>query len=496
MVSTPDINFPEQPDPANLARQQGESNLEAAIATALLNQVSEVTPFGTVSYQQTGGLGQQPQAQQSPISRFRGGDGGAFRGVQPQIFGQPRPVGGAPAGGGISVGGIDIPQFTRTVELTPAAQAQLESQQAVGQNLAQLAQENIGAVRGAQQQGLDFANLPAMVSGVEGSAISEGPQARLREFDPLQGIDTQGLFGLRPDFAQQGQELEQATFERGRSLLEPQFSQQHQQAELRLSERGLPLSSRAGQNILGGLETARGRQLNELALASVGAGRAEQERLANQAARLRQQQFGERAMGAEFANLARGQGFGQALQAGGFANQAQQQAFQQAAQNAAIQNAARGAGFQERAFLRNLPLSDIATLLGTAGQPQLPQFQPTPSVGVQAPDIIGATLGAGQQGLQQAKIQQDARSSLLGGLFDLGGSLGSAAILASDIRVKDNIRRIGKINGFNLYEYQYKGENDNVIGVLAQEVERVNPDAVVIINGIRHVNYDLILEAA
>ena len=188
------------------------------------------------------------------------------------------------------------------------------------------------------------------------------------------------------------------------------------------------------------------------------------------------------------------QAFGQSLAGQQAANAAQQLSYNQAAGNAQLQNAARQGGFQERSYLRNMPLNDIAALMGQAGGVQLPQFQQMPNVAVQSGDLIGATLGAQQNALQQAQIQQQAKSSMMGGLFDLAGSVGGAAIMASDIRVKDDIERIGLVNGIPLYKFRYKGQDEETIGVMAQEVEQIIPDAVIEINGIKHVDYDMVMK--
>lgn len=67
------------------------------------------------------------------------------------------------------------------------------------------------------------------------------------------------------------------------------------------------------------------------------------------------------------------------------------------------------------------------------------------------------------------------------------------ALMASDINVKKNIKKIGEKNGYNWYKFEYKeglglpeGKQE---GVIAQEVEKVNPEAVTEINGIKHVDY-------
>lgn len=98
------------------------------------------------------------------------------------------------------------------------------------------------------------------------------------------------------------------------------------------------------------------------------------------------------------------------------------------------------------------------------------------------------------------KAQQAANAGMWNNISNLGssalgagGSVGTAAILASDINVKKNINKIGEKGGYNLYEFEYKDglglPKGKQTGVIAQEVEKINPDAVVEINGIKHVDY-------
>jgi hypothetical protein len=81
----------------------------------------------------------------------------------------------------------------------------------------------------------------------------------------------------------------------------------------------------------------------------------------------------------------------------------------------------------------------------------------------------------------------------------LGGTLGAAAIM-SDIRTKENIVKIGIAeNGLPVYVYEYKPEYKDEaghgvhIGVMAQDVEQVMPEAVITrADGIKMVNYGVL----
>ena len=61
----------------------------------------------------------------------------------------------------------------------------------------------------------------------------------------------------------------------------------------------------------------------------------------------------------------------------------------------------------------------------------------------------------------------------------------------SDERLKENIHPIGKTHdGQNIYRYNYKGEPETRIGLLAQEVEHKHPEAVGLAGGYKTVDYD------
>jgi len=76
------------------------------------------------------------------------------------------------------------------------------------------------------------------------------------------------------------------------------------------------------------------------------------------------------------------------------------------------------------------------------------------------------------------------------GFMNMIGSLGSAAIMASDVRVKENIEKDGStLKGYPVYRYNYVGDPTPRRGVMAQDVEKHNPAAVGEFGGVKHVNY-------
>jgi hypothetical protein len=67
---------------------------------------------------------------------------------------------------------------------------------------------------------------------------------------------------------------------------------------------------------------------------------------------------------------------------------------------------------------------------------------------------------------------------------------------ASDERLKENIEKVGKLDGHSLYRYNYKGDDQEQIGVMAQEVEKKRPDAVKkTAGGVRMVDYGALFNA-
>jgi hypothetical protein len=78
------------------------------------------------------------------------------------------------------------------------------------------------------------------------------------------------------------------------------------------------------------------------------------------------------------------------------------------------------------------------------------------------------------------------------GLDQIGQVAGIASMFMSDARMKENIEPDGTWKGHNVYTYNFKGSNTRSRGVMAQEIEITRPDAVMEIEGIKHVNYGVL----
>jgi hypothetical protein len=90
---------------------------------------------------------------------------------------------------------------------------------------------------------------------------------------------------------------------------------------------------------------------------------------------------------------------------------------------------------------------------------------------------------------QQAAFnrQGNAQNGMMGAL----GQLGTAGInLFSDRRLKTDISRVGALdNGLPVYAYRYIDGGPVHIGVMADEVQAVKPEAVADVGGFLAVNY-------
>lgn len=243
--------------------------------------------------------------------------------------------------------------------------------------------------------------------------------------------------------------------------LAPQMERQQKSLDTQLANQGIMRGSEAYNQAQQDLAMKQNDLMNQAQLTGLGA----------------QQQF-----------------FGQGLQAGQFGNTAQQQMLQNQLSQAELANRARGQGFQELAYQRNEPINTLNAVRSGSQVTTPNQFyvnapQQATTAGA---DMLGAAGMTGNAAIAGANAANANRNAMMQGLFSLGG-----AAMMSDIRTKENITRIGTLpNGLPFYEFEYKSEFKDeagygkFIGVMAQEVELVQPEAVITRpDGYKMVNY-------
>lgn len=158
-------------------------------------------------------------------------------------------------------------------------------------------------------------------------------------------------------------------------------------------------------------------------------------------------------------------------------------------------------GQQAALTQRNQPINEISALL-SGSQVSQPNFAQTPTPGVAPTDVIGAQ----QQSLNQSNVgfnaQTATNNAMLSGLFGLGsaglGGWAYGGFKGSDRRTKEDITRVGKTDdGLPIYTYRYKGGSLMEMGVMAQDVAKVKPEAIAVTpSGLMAVDYGQIAEAA
>jgi hypothetical protein len=131
---------------------------------------------------------------------------------------------------------------------------------------------------------------------------------------------------------------------------------------------------------------------------------------------------------------------------------------------------------------------------GLGGLAQLPSMAPQIATGMAG---IGNTLAQGQ--IAAAQAQQTGQQNMMNNLMGFG-QLGIQAYQASDIRLKDNIEKTGEANGFNVYSWTWNqiakavfGLEGSASGVMADEVEAIRPDLIMVVDGYKTVNYSGVL---
>lgn len=128
-------------------------------------------------------------------------------------------------------------------------------------------------------------------------------------------------------------------------------------------------------------------------------------------------------------------------------------------------------------------INELGMVFGLGPGVQVPQSQDVAQVGLNSPDLMSGIYNNYQ-------TQSQMYGANMGALGQLGGSALAALLMRSDRRVKRDICRVGTLdNGLPVYLFRYAEGGPMQIGVMAQDVEVLHPEAVAEIDGVKHVDY-------
>jgi hypothetical protein len=496
------VATPEVPDYASLAKQQGQENRVAAEQSSRLSNPNMYTPFGTQTVSYSDPIFDQARydadqaAYNAKVNRDQfyevdngnyGGDSNGWAGSGETYFNDQAyqralaQAGSAPDRNQYMSGG-GIPTVTQT--LTPEAQATLDAQMRVQRAMAGLSETGIGNAK--QMLSTPFAPTSTSIAkdfADYGRAMNEVPLTT--------DIDTSNFSQMPLNAGTTAQDL---ILQR----LSPTIQAGDKSFAQTLANQGLAPGTEAYNTAFRNREMSKNDLYSQAALQGINLDMGARQQQLNEALGIGGFENQAQLNRAGLYNSALGQDFAQGLSRAQFGNQAQQQ---QLAQDLT---------------LRGQPMNEIIGLLG-GSQIQLPQFAGyTPSQVSPTPTMAGAQAGYQAQ-LGAANAQNAANSQAMSGLFGLGaaglmapagtfgglfgagagaggiGSLASGLTAFSDRRLKTNIKQIGTAdNGLNVYSYNYVWGGPTQLGYMADEVEKLVPEAVGESHGYKTVNYGMI----
>jgi hypothetical protein len=319
-----------------------------------------------------------------------------------------------------------------TDQFTPTSGSALRVQETPAQRAIRQLQE-IGGVETAATGAQLAGQLPTTPLTAEG--LQERPQ-----------FDLSGIRGIPQDTDQAA--LEQTFANRALSLLQPELERIEDRQAQDLANAGIPIGSEFATDVQDRYARQRADLLSSLAFDAIRQGEARQADIFGRDMTRRQ---------AERADVT---------------------------DQISYQNMLRESGLGERQLLRQQAQNELVGLL--TGQmlqtPQISNFVQPGQI-----DVMGPYAMQQQNSLQRAQLASQDRAAALGSIANLAGGIGSAAILASDYRIKDNIEEhpdgaLDKVNNLQPKMYNYRegyGMNTKpTAGFLAHELQSVIPEYV------------------
>lgn len=375
--------------------------------------------------------------------------------------------------------GTVIPQTTATTTLSPEQQHLLDQQTGISTSLNDLASKGIGYVADASSHPIDQSKLPSMATGLARTNFSGAADPTKLGIAGQYDFSKLGAMPKASDFQGQRDQITNAMMERMR----PELDRQRAALDVRDANQGITHGSEAYNND----NDIFNRGVNDQRIAALLAGDRQQQDLFSNAMAIRGQGVGEATAQGNFGNSAQGQEYGQHQQSLDNANQAAQANFGQGLASGQFVNQARSQAIQEADYFKNQPLN-MLNALRSGNQTTLPQFGNVSAGGqIAAAPVYQAASDQYGAAMQQYQAKLAQQNALMSGISGIGG----AAIMSSDRRLKKAIEyAYTRVDGLKVYVYEYIWGGGKRLGVMADEVAMLRPEALgPVIAGYATVNY-------
>lgn len=369
--------------------------------------------------------------------------------------------------------GQPVTKWTQNTTLAPQAQRALDSQMAMQQGRSDIANSLMPQAQSAVTTPIDY-----------NSFSKPGEAPKLSEFNSLEDAPQ-----LNTNFQQNTPTYDKAYVQdlQNQALDYMRPDQEHQQNMLasKLANQGITAGSEAYETAMRQMNDQQARDKYQALNTAMSQGsQMYNNQLAGNAQNMQALNFGNQAMSQQ-------QGLDQNVMQ--FNNTNLQNQFSQQQNLANYQNQLRQQQISEAQMRQLQPLNNINALLTgqQVGMPQMPSFNANQAA--QPVNYLGAAQAQGNYNMQNQQMQNASQSSTIGGIGSLLGTAAGAAMMFSDKRLKRDVQFIKKFGKLNWYRYRYVGSDEVHEGVLAHEVKKVQPEAVVRhANGYDMVNYGLL----
>jgi hypothetical protein len=394
------VSTPKAPDPVATATAQAGLNTDTALTQNAINMTNQVGPWGSTTYAPTGST--------------------SYTNSQGKL--------------------VSVPQYTATTTYNPAQQAIFDKTTEAQGSIADIAAQQSASLKDYLSTNFSFDGGNKFDSGTSVSQPGQFEYSSTASPGTFSyGSQAPGAQTFTPkDFSYSGSQEQNAAYDLASQRILPQQQRATEALQTQLTNQGIRPGSAAWNNAISLNNQSNNDQLNQLALNG-------QQQFYGQALSTAQNNYGQQ-LGSANQNFnqqlaSQNQGYNQALGTFGANTQAglaaqQQNAGQElsayqanlngglSAEQAAYQQAlsTRQQQYQEALGNRNQPLNEITALLsGSQVSNPTTGYTSTPQAQVGGVDYTGLVSN-------NYKTQAAASSAALGGLFGLGGTIGSAGI--------------------------------------------------------------------